>query len=144
MMVPVAGAMAKDVLLVRPDLEPPVLVACQGCASPWPPVSSCSSKSRTADLQRHRLDALMALLLPHVAVKLPLVELRQLLLFHVLPPLPHQRRGVQASGLAQELVVSAGLDGLTGTTAQNWKRYAVGHLRNSVKRSTSLAKTMMP
>ena len=143
-MVPVAGAMAKDVLLVRPDLEPPVLVACQGCVSRWPPVSSCSSKSRTAALQLHRLDVLTALLLPHGAARLPLVEPRQLLLFHVLPPLPHQRRGVQDSGLAQELVVSAGLDGLTGTTAQNWKRYAVSHLRNSVKRSTSLAKTMMP
>ena len=85
----------------------------------------------------------MALLLPHVAVR-RLLELRQLLLFHVLQLLPQQHRGVQALGLAQELVVSAGLDGLTGTTAQNWKRYAVSHLRNSVKRSTSLAKTMMP
>jgi hypothetical protein len=118
MMVPVAGAMAKDVLLVRPDLEPPVLVACQGCASPWPPVSSCSSKSRTTGRQHHHLDALMALLLPHVAVRL-LLELRQLLLFHVLQPLPQQHRGVQASDLAQELVVSADLDGLTGMTAQN-------------------------
>ena len=144
MMAPAAVAMDKDVLPVEPDLEPHVLVACLGCESRWPPVSSCSSKSRTAALQHHRLDALMALLLPHVAARLPLVEPRQLLLFHVLPPLPHQRRGVQASGLAQELVVSAGLDGLTGTTAQNWKRYAVSHLRNSVKRSTSLAKTMMP
>ena len=144
MMAPVAVAMDKDVLLVAPDLVPHVLVECQGCVNRWPPVSSCSSKSRTADLQRHRLDALMALLLPHVAVKLPLVELRQLLLFHVQPPLHHQRQGVQASGLAQELVASAGLDVLTGTTAQNWKRYAVSRLRNSVKRSTSLAKTMMP
>ena len=143
MMVPVAGAMAKDVLLVRPDLEPPVLVACQGCASPWPPVSSCSSKSRTTGRQHHHLDALMALLLPHAAVRL-LLELRQLLLFHALQPLPQQHRGVQASDLAQELVVSANLDGLTGTTAQNWKRFAVSHLKNSVKRSTSLAKTMMP
>jgi hypothetical protein len=143
MMVPVAGAMAKDVLLVRPDLEPPVLVACQGCASPWPPVSSCSSKSRTTGRQHHHLDALMALLLPHVAVRL-LLELRQLLLFHVLQPLPQQHRGVQASDLAQELVVSADLDGLTGTTARNWKRFAVSHLKNSVKRSTSLVKTMMP
>jgi hypothetical protein len=143
MMVPVAGAMAKDVLLVRPDLEPPVLVACQGCASPWPPVSSCSSKSRTTGRQHHHLDALMALLLPHAAVRL-LLELRQLLLFHVLQPLPQQHRGVQASDLAQELVVSADLDGLTGTTAQNWKRFAVSHHKNSVKRSTSLVKTMMP
>ena len=143
MMVPVAGAMAKDVLLVRPDLEPPVLVACQGCASPWPPVSSCSSKSRTTGRQHHHLDALMALLLPHAAVRL-LLELRQLLLFHVLQPLPQQHRGVQASDLAQELVVSADLDGLTGTTAPNWKRFAVSHLKNSVKRSTSLVKTMMP
>jgi hypothetical protein len=143
MMVPVAGAMAKDVLLVRPDLEPPVLVACQGCASPWPPVSSCSSKSRTTGRQHHHLDALMALLLPHAAVRL-LLELRQLLLFHVLQPLPQQHRGVQASDLAQELVVSADLDGLTGTTARNWKRFAVSHLKNSVKRSTSLVKTMMP
>ena len=143
MMVPVAGAMAKDVLLVRPDLEPPVLVACQGCASPWPPVSSCSSKSRTTGRQHHHLDALMALLLPHAAVRL-LLELRQRLLFHVLQPLPQQHRGVQASDLAQELVVSADLDGLTGTTAQNWKRFAVSHLKNSVKRSTSLVKTMMP
>jgi hypothetical protein len=142
-MVPVAGAMAKDVLLVRPDLEPPVLVACQGCASPWPPVSSCSSKSRTTGRQHHHLDALMALLLPHAAVRL-LLELRQLLLFHVLQPLPQQHRGVQASDLAQELVVSADLDGLTGTTARNWKRFAVSHLKNSVKRSTSLVKTMMP
>ena len=143
MMVPVAGAMAKDVLLVRPDLEPPVLVACQGCASPWPPVSSCSSKSRTTGRQHHHLDALMALLLPHAAVRL-LLELRQLLLFHALQPLPQQHRGVQASDLAQELVVSANLDGLTGTTAQNWKRFAVSHLKNSVKRSTSLVKSMMP
>jgi hypothetical protein len=143
MMVPVAGAMAKDVLLVRPDLEPPVLVACQECASPWPPVSSCSSKSRTTGRQHHHLDALMALLLPHAAVRL-LLELRQLLLFHVLQPLPQQHRGVQASDLAQELVVSADLDGLTGTTARNWKRFAVSHLKNSVKRSTSLVKTMMP
>jgi hypothetical protein len=143
MMVPVAGAMAKDVLLVRPDLEPPVLVACQGCASPWPPVSSCSSKSRTTGRQHHHLDALMALLLPHAAVRL-LLELRQLLLFHVLQRLPQQHRGVQASDLAQELVVSADLDGLTGTTARNWKRFAVSHLKNSVKRSTSLVKTMMP
>ena len=143
MMVPVAGAMAKDVLLVRPDLEPPVLVACQGCASPWPPVSSCSSKSRTTGRQHHNIDALMALLLPHAAVRL-LLELRQLLLFHVLQPLPQQHRGVQASDLAQELVVSADLDGLTGTTARNWKRFAVSHLKNSVKRSTSLVKTMMP
>ena len=86
----------------------------------------------------------MARLWPRVAARLPLVEPRQLLLFHVLPPLPHQRRGVQASGLAQELVVSAGLDGLTGMTAQNWKRCAVNHLRNSVKKSISSAKTMMP
>ena len=143
MMAPAAVAMDKDVLLVEPDLEPHVLVACLGCESRWPPVSSCSSKSRTAALQLHRLDALMALLLPHVAVRL-LLELRQLLLFHVLQPLPQQHRGVQASDLAQELVVSADLDGLTGTTAQNWKRYAVSHLRNSVKRSTSSAKTMMP
>ena len=142
MMVPVAGAMAKDVLLVRPDLEPPVLVACQGCASPWPPVSSCSSKSRTTGRQHHHLDALMALLLPHAAVRL-LLELRQRLLFHVLQPLPQQHRGVQASDLAQELVVSADLDGLTGTTARNWKRFAVSHLKNSVKMSTSLVKTMM-
>ena len=99
---------------------------------------------RIAAHQHHHQDALMALLLPHVAVRLPLVELRQLLLFHVLPLLPHQHLGGQASGLAQELAVSAGLDGLTGMTAQNWKRYAANHLRNSVKRSTSLAKTMMP
>ena len=144
MKAPAAVAMDKDVLLVEPDLEPHVLVACLGCESRWPPVSSCSSKSRTAARQRHRLDALMALLLPRVAVKLPLVEPRQLLLFHVLPPLPHQRRGVQALGLAQELVVSAGLDGLTGMTAQNWKHFAVNHLRNSAKRSISSAKTMMP
>ena len=143
-MVPVAVEMDKDVLRVHQDLEPPVLAVCQGCVSRWPPVSSCSSKSQTAARQHHRLDAWMALLLPRVAARLPLVELRPLLLFHVLPPLHHQHRGVQASGLAQELVVSAGLDGLTGTTAPNWKRYAVSHLRNSVKRSTSLAKTMMP
>ena len=143
-MVPVAVEMDKDVLRVHQDLEPPVLALCQGCVSRWPPVSSCSSKSRTAALQHHRLDALMALLLPHVAARLPLVEPRQLLLFHVLPPLPHQRRGVQALGLAQELVVSADLEGLTGMTAQNWKRYAVNHLKNSVRRSISSAKTMMP
>ena len=143
-MAVVAVAMDKHVLLAHQDLEPPVLVACRGCVSRWPPVSSCSSKSQTAARQHHRLDALMALLLPRVAVRLLLVELKQLLLFHVLPPLPHQRRGVQASGLAQELVVSAGLDGLTGMTAQNWKRYAVNHLRNSVKRFISSAKTMMP
>ena len=143
MMAPAAVAMDKDVLLVEPDLEPLVLVACLGCESRWPPVSSCSSKSRTAALQLHRLDALMALLLPHAAVRL-LLELRQLLLFHVLQPLPQQHRGVQASDLAQELVVSADLDGLTGTTAPNWKRFAVSHLKNSVKRSTSLVKTMMP
>ena len=144
MMAPAAVAMDKDVLLVEPDLEPHVLVACLGCESRWPPVSLCSSKSRTAALQLHRLDALMALLLPHVAARLPLVEPRQLLLFHVLPPLPHQRRGVQASGLAQALVVSADLDGLTGMTAPNWRRYAVNHLKNSVKRSISSVKTMMP
>ena len=142
-MVPVAVEMDKDVLLVHQDLEPPVLAVCQGCVSRWPPVSSCSSKSRTAARQRHRLDALMALLLPRVVVKLPLVEPRQRLLFHVLPPLHHQHRGVQASGLAQELVVSADLDGLTGMTAQNWKRYAVNHPKNSVRRSISSAKTMM-
>ena len=143
-MMAAAVAMDKHVLLVEPDREPHVLVACLGCESRWPPVSSCSSKSRTAALQLHRLDALMALLLPHVAARLPLVEPRQLLLFHVLPPLPHQRRGVQASGLAQALVVSADLDGLTGMTAPNWRRYAVNHLKNSVKRSISSVKTMMP
>jgi hypothetical protein len=88
----------------------------------------------------------MARLWPRVAARLPLEELRPHHLVHVLQPPHHQRRGVQALGLAQEqeLVVSADLDGLTGMTAQNWKRYAVSHLRNSVKRSTSLAKTMMP
>ena len=61
----------------------------------------------------------MAPLLPREAVRLPLVERRQLLLFHVLQRLLHQHQGVQASGLAQALVVSADLDGLTGMTAQN-------------------------
>ena len=144
MMAPVAVAMDRDVLLVPQDLEHHVLAVCLGCVSRWPPVSSCSSKSQTAARQHHRLDALMALLLPRVAVRLLLVELKQLLLFHVLPPLHQQHRGVQASGLVQELVVNAGLDGLTGMTAQNWKRYAVNHLRNSVKRFISSAKTMMP
>ena len=142
-MVPVAVEMDKDVLLAHQDLEPPVLAVCQGCVSRWPPVSSCSFKSQTAARQHHRLDAWMALLLPRVAARLPLVEPRPLLLFHVLPPLHHQHRGVQASDLAQELVVSADLDGLTGMTAQNWKRYAVNHLKNSVRRSISSAKTMM-
>ena len=85
----------------------------------------------------------MALLLPREAVRLPLLERRQLLLFRVLPPLPHQHRGVQASDLAQEQVVNAGLGVLTGMTAPNWKRFAVNHLRNSVKRFTSSEKTMM-
>ena len=144
MMAPAAVAMDKDVLLVEPELEPHVLVACLGCESRWPPVSSCSSKNRITDRQRHRRDGLMARLSLHEAVKLPLEEPRPILLFHDLQPLHQQHQGVQASGLVQELVVSAGLDGLTGTTAPNWKRYAVSHLRNSVKRSTSLAKTMMP
>ena len=143
MMAPAAVAMDKDVLLVEPDLEPHVLVACLGCESRWPPVSSCSSKSRTAARQRHRLDVWMALLLPREAVRLPLLERRQLLLFRVLPPLPHQHRGVRASDLAQEQVVNAGLGVLTGMTAPNWKRFAVNHLRNSVKRFTSSEKTMM-
>ena len=86
----------------------------------------------------------MAHLWPRVPARLPLEEPRQPLLFHVPQPRHHQHQGVQASGLAQELVVSAGLDGLTGMTAQNWKRFAVNHLRNSVKRSISSAKTMMP
>ena len=86
----------------------------------------------------------MAHLWPRVAARLPLEEPRPPLQSHVqqLPHHPHQ--GVQASGLAQELVVSAGLDGLTGMTAQNWKRFAVNHLKNSVKRSISSVKTMMP
>ena len=71
---PVAAAMDKDVHLVQDDLEPPVLVACQGCVSRWLLVSSCSSKSRITDRQRHRRDVLMARLLPHVAVRLPLGE----------------------------------------------------------------------
>ena len=141
---PVAAAMDKDVHLVQDDLEPPVLVACQGCVSRWLLVSSCSSKSRITDRQRHRRDVLMARLLPHVAVRLPLGEPRPPLLFHVLQPLHQQRQDVQASDLVQELAVSAGLDGLTGMTAQNWKRYAVNLLKNSVKRSISSAKTMMP
>ena len=86
----------------------------------------------------------MARLSPREAVKLPLEEPRPILLFHDLQPLHQQHQGVLASGLVQELVVSAGLDGLTGMTAQNWKRFAVNHLRNSVKRSISSAKTMMP
>lgn len=86
----------------------------------------------------------MARLWPRVAARLPLEELRPHRLFHVLQPRHHQHQGVQASGLAQELVVSAGLDGLTGMTAQNWKRFAVNHLKNSVKRSISSVKTMMP
>ena len=86
----------------------------------------------------------MARLWPRVAARLPLEEPRPPRLFHVLQPPHHQHQGVQALGLAQELVVSAGLDGLTGMTAQNWKRYAVNHLRNSVKRSISSAKMMMP
>lgn len=145
MMAPVAVAMDKGVPLVQPDLEPPVPVACLGCESRWPPVSSCSSKNRTAVLQHHRQDAWMALLSPPEAVvKLPLEEPKPLLLFPVLPPLPHQHPGVQASDLDQALVVSAGLDGLTGMTAPNWKRCAVNRLRNSAKRFTSSAKTMMP
>ena len=144
MTAPVAVAMDKDVPLVQQDLEAPVLVACQGCVSRWPPVSSCSSKNRITDRQRHHLDVLMAHLWPRVAARLPLEEPRPHRLFHVLQPRHHQHQGVQASGLAQELVVSAGLDGLTGMTAQNWKRFAVNHLKNSVKRSTSSAKTMMP
>ena len=144
MTAPVAVAMDKDVPLVQQDLEAPVLVACQGCVSRWPPVSSCSSKNRITDRQLHRRDGLMARLSPREAVKLPLEEPRPILLFHDLQPLHQQHQGVQASGLVQELVVSAGLDGLTGMTAQNWKRYAVNHLRNSVRRSTSSAKTMMP
>ena len=118
-MMAAAVAMDKDVLLVEPDLEPHVLVACLGCESRWPPVSSCSSKNRTAVHQLHHLDVLMAPLLPHEAVRLPLVELRQHLLFHVLQRLLHQHQGVQASGQAQALVVSADLDDLTGMTAQN-------------------------
>ena len=145
MMAPVAVAMDKGVPLVQPDLELPVPVACLGCESRWPPVSSCSSKNRTAAHQRHRRDAWMALLSPPEAVvKLPLEEPKPLLLFPVLPPLPHQHPGVQASDLDQALVVSAGLDGLTGMTAPNWKRCAVNRLRNSAKRFTSSAKTMMP
>lgn len=145
MMAPVAVAMDKGVPLVQPDLEPPVPVACLGCESRWPPVSSCSSKNRTAARQHHRRDAWMALLSPPEAVvKLPLEEPKPLLLFPVLPPLPHQHPGVQASDLDQALVVSAGLDGLTGMTAPNWKRCAVNRLRNSAKRFTSSAKTMMP
>ena len=58
-------------------------------------------------------------LLPREPVRLPLVEPRQLLLFHVLQRLLHQHQGVQASGQAQALVVSADLDDLTGMTAQN-------------------------
>ncbi len=143
MMEAVVVAMDKGVRLAPPDRERPVLVACLGCVSRWPPASSCSSKSQIAARQRHLLDGLMARLLPRVAVRLPLVELRQLLLFHVLPPLPHQHRGAQASDLVQELVVNAGQGGLTGMTAQNWKRCAANHLRNSVKRFTSSEKTMM-
>ena len=107
-------------------------------------MSSCSSKNQITDRQRHRRDVLMARLWPRVAARLPLEEPRPPRLFHVLQPPHHQHQGVQALGLAQELVVSAGLDGLTGMTAQNWKRYAVNHLRNSVKRSISSAKMMMP
>jgi hypothetical protein len=141
---PVAAAMDKGVPLVQQDLELPVLVACQGCVSRWHPVSSCSSKSRITDHQRHRRDVLMARLLQRVAVKLPLEEQRPLRLFHVLQPPHHQHQDVQASGLVQEQVVSAGLDGLTGMTAPNWRRYVVNHLKNSVKRSISSVKTMMP
>jgi hypothetical protein len=87
----------------------------------------------------------MALLSPPEAVvKLPLEEPKPLRLFPVLPPLPHQHPGAQASDLAQALVVSADLDGLTGMTAPNWKRCAVNRLRNSAKRFTLSAKTMMP
>ena len=86
----------------------------------------------------------MARLLQRVAVKLPLEEPRPPRLFRVLQPPHHQHQGVQASGLVQEQVVSAGLDGLTGMTAPNWRRYAVNHLKNSVKRSISSVKTMMP
>ena len=109
-MVPVAVEMDKDVLLVHQDLEPPVLAVCQGCVSRWPPVSSCSSKNRITDRQLHRRDGLMARLSLHEAVKLPLEEPRPILLFHDLQPLHQQHQGVQASGLVQELVVSAGLD----------------------------------
>jgi hypothetical protein len=86
----------------------------------------------------------MARLSLHEAVKLLLEEPRPILLFHDLQPLHQQHQGVQASGLVQELVVSAGLDGLTGMTAPNWRRYVVNHLKNSVKRSISSVKTMMP
>lgn len=144
MTAPVAAVMDKDVPLVQQDLELPVPVACQGCASQWPQVSSCSSKSPITDHQRHRRDVLMARLSLLAAVKLPLEEPRPPRLFHVLQPPHHQHQGVQASGLVQELVVSADLDGLTGMTAQNWKRYAVNRRKNSVKRSISSAKTMMP
>ena len=137
-------AMDKDVRLVRPDREHPVLLGCLGCVSRWPPASSCSFKSRIADLQRLHQDALTALLSQPAAVRLPLEVPRPPLQFHALPPLPPLHRDDQALGLAQELVDSAGLDGLTGMTARNWKRCGVNHLRSSVKRSTSSAKTMMP
>jgi hypothetical protein len=39
MTAPVAAVMDKDVPLVQQDLELPVPVACQGCASQWPQVS---------------------------------------------------------------------------------------------------------
>lgn len=144
MTAPVSVAMDKDVPLVLQDLELPVLVACQGCVSRWPPVSSCSSKSRITDRQRHRRDVLMALLSQRAAVRLPLEEPRPPRLFHVQQLPHHQHQGVQASDLVQELVVNAGLDGLTGMTAPNWRRYVVNHLKNSVKKSISSAKTMMP
>ena len=144
MMEAVVVAMDKDVRLAPPDRERPVLLACLGCVSRWPPASSCSFKSRIADLQRLRQDAWTALLSRPAAERLPLEEPKPHLQFHALPRLLHPHQDVQALGLALELVDSAGPDGPTGMTARNWKRCGVNHLRSSVKRSTSSAKTMMP
>ena len=136
--------MDQDVHQARQDQEPPVLVACQGCASRWLLVSLCSSKSQITVLLRRRRGALTAHPLQPVAVKQHLEEPKQLPLFLGLQPPRHQPQGDQASDLALELVDSEGLDDLTGMTARSWKLCAANHRKNSAKKSTLLAKTMMP
>ena len=122
---------------VANDLGPPGPVAPRGlvfpvaCASRLPLANSCSCRSQS-DVPRHR---------PHGVQTLQANLARPARPHHRSPAPPLQRHpaGPASDRVPQE--VNAGQGAPTGMTVPSWKPCGAALLRNSAKKSTSLAKT---
>ena len=126
---------AQAVLAVLADRPLPSVRGCRvACASPWPPASSCSFRSRSG-VQPLRL---YGVLTPRPN---PGKENRPLHRWHGRHlPRPH---AVRASGLEQPQASDV-LDVRTGMTAPSWKLCAAARRRSSARRFTSSGRTTTP